>query len=156
MLESALDAPRQTFQGKYLHRTVHDKAAALFRSLANNHALLEGNKPLALTAAIVFLNLNGYIFHAPRQDSILLVRRATRLGDKPALSDIARWFRRHSLRADAFLVLSEAEMAEWLGLADAGVEERRRVLHIFIGQASDLVRLEKDPARLYQPILRRS
>jgi death-on-curing protein len=156
LLESALDAPRQTFQGKYLHRTVFDKTAALFRSLANNHALLEGNKPLALTSAIVFLNLNGYVFHAPHGDSIALVRRATSLGEKPALGEIARWFRRRALRADAFLALPEMEMVAWLDAEGQNVQEARRLLHIYIGQALELVREQKKRADLYQPILRRS
>lgn len=36
------------------------KAAALMHSLACHHALLDGNKRLALLAAVVFLRINGY------------------------------------------------------------------------------------------------
>ncbi|MGF1664511.1 MAG: type II toxin-antitoxin system death-on-curing family toxin [Kineosporiaceae bacterium] len=35
------------------------KAAALLHSLASNHALLDGNKRLALAAMVVFLGVNG-------------------------------------------------------------------------------------------------
>jgi death on curing protein len=36
-----------------------DKAAALLHSICMNHALIDGNKRLAWTAARVFLGLNG-------------------------------------------------------------------------------------------------
>ena len=35
------------------------KAAALLHSIARNHALIDGNKPLALAAVIAFYGLNG-------------------------------------------------------------------------------------------------
>ena len=35
-------------------------AAALMHSLACNHALVDGNKRLALLATVVFLRINGY------------------------------------------------------------------------------------------------
>jgi DNA-binding transcriptional MerR regulator len=36
------------------------KAAALMHSLARNHALIDGNKRLALLATVVFLRISGY------------------------------------------------------------------------------------------------
>jgi death-on-curing protein len=38
-----------------------EKAAALMHSLVRNHALVDGNKRLALLAAVVFLRINGCI-----------------------------------------------------------------------------------------------
>lgn len=45
--------------GSVAYPSVHDKAAALMESLARNHALVDGNKRLALAAVIVFLSMNG-------------------------------------------------------------------------------------------------
>lgn len=70
LLESALGAPAQTFQGRWLHRTIFDKAAALFRSIIKNHCLIDGNKRLALTSVVVFLDLNGYVFNIPSDQTI--------------------------------------------------------------------------------------
>lgn len=65
LLESALARPRATVFGADAYHTVEDKAAALLHSLvrnyalARNHALVEGNKRLALAAMIAFLGVNG-------------------------------------------------------------------------------------------------
>lgn len=39
--------------------SIHDKAAALLHSLARDHALVDGDKRLALAATIAFYGLNG-------------------------------------------------------------------------------------------------
>ena len=59
LLESALARPRATVFGKDAYPTTATKAAALLHSLARNHALVDGNKRLALAATIAFLGLNG-------------------------------------------------------------------------------------------------
>ena len=59
LLESATARPRATAFGTDAYGTVEDKAAALLHSLVRNHALIDGNKRLALAATIAFLGLNG-------------------------------------------------------------------------------------------------
>lgn len=59
LLQSALARPRATVFGKDAYVTVTAKGAALLHSLARNHALVDGNKRLALSAVIAFLGLNG-------------------------------------------------------------------------------------------------
>lgn len=59
LLESALARPRATVFGDDAYSTVEAKAAALLHSLARNHALIDGNKRLALAAMIAFLGVNG-------------------------------------------------------------------------------------------------
>jgi death on curing protein len=59
LLESAVARPRTTVFGEEAYPGVHDKAAALCHSLARNHALVDGNKRLALAGLIAFLGLNG-------------------------------------------------------------------------------------------------
>ncbi len=60
LLDAALARPRSSALGTDAYPTVHTKAAALLHSLANNHALVDGNKRLALAATIAFLGLNGH------------------------------------------------------------------------------------------------
>lgn len=59
LLESALARPPATAFGRDAYGSLAEKAAALLQSLARNHALVDGNKRLALAATIAFLGLNG-------------------------------------------------------------------------------------------------
>jgi death-on-curing protein len=59
LLEAALARPQATAFGKDAYPTLDGKAAALLHSLARNHALIDGNKRLALAAVIGFYGLNG-------------------------------------------------------------------------------------------------
>jgi death-on-curing protein len=59
LLESATARPGATGSGKDAYETVEEKAAALLHSLARNHALIDGNKRLALSATVAFLGVNG-------------------------------------------------------------------------------------------------
>lgn len=60
LLDSALGRPRSSAFGQDVYPTLGLKAAALLHSLTNNHALVDGNKRLALLATAVFLDLNGH------------------------------------------------------------------------------------------------
>src|SRR6266481_9300544 len=59
LLEAALARPQTTAFGADAYPTLDEKAAALLHSLARNHALIDGNKRLALAALIAFYGLNG-------------------------------------------------------------------------------------------------
>jgi death on curing protein len=59
LLQAALARPQATAFGKDAYPTLDTKAAALLHSLARNHALLDGNKRLALAALLAFYGLNG-------------------------------------------------------------------------------------------------
>lgn len=59
LLESAVNAPFQTFDDVPLYKTIEAKAARLGYSLINNHAFLDGNKRTGMMAMLLFLELNG-------------------------------------------------------------------------------------------------
>jgi death on curing protein len=61
LLDSACHRPQASFFGQAAYRTLAAKAAAHMHSLAGNHALVDGNKRLALLTTVVFLRINGYI-----------------------------------------------------------------------------------------------
>jgi death on curing protein len=61
LLDSACHRPQAAFFGQEAYPTLAGKAAALMHSLACNHALVDGNKRLALLATAVFLRINGYL-----------------------------------------------------------------------------------------------
>jgi death on curing protein len=59
LLEAASARPQATAFGADAYRDLHAKAAALAHSLARNHALVDGNKRLALGALVAFYGING-------------------------------------------------------------------------------------------------
>ncbi len=59
LLEAALARPQATAFGKDAYPDLDAKAAGLLHSIARNHALIDGNKRLALAALIAFYGLNG-------------------------------------------------------------------------------------------------
>jgi death on curing protein len=59
LLESALARPQATAFGSDAYPDLDSKAAALLHSLARNHALVDGNKRLALAGIIAFYGVNG-------------------------------------------------------------------------------------------------
>jgi death on curing protein len=59
LLEAALARPQATAFGKDAYADLDAKAAALLHSIARNHALIDGNKRLALAAVIAFYGFNG-------------------------------------------------------------------------------------------------
>ena len=61
LIESAVNAPFQTFDNMELYPTVEEKAAHLFYGLVKNHGFIDGNKRVAVHAMFIYLSLN-YIF----------------------------------------------------------------------------------------------
>jgi len=59
LLESSAARPQATAFGGDAYPDLDAKAAALLHSLARNHALVDGNKRLALAAVIAFYGVNG-------------------------------------------------------------------------------------------------
>jgi death-on-curing protein len=59
LLDSAAHRPRAAFAGEDAYPTLAAKAAALLHSVVGNHALIDGDKRLALLATSVFLRING-------------------------------------------------------------------------------------------------
>jgi death-on-curing protein len=60
LLQAALARPQTSVFGEDAYPTLADKAAALLHSMARNHALVDGNKRLALSAALLLGGMNGF------------------------------------------------------------------------------------------------
>ncbi len=92
LLESALARPQATAFGLDAYDGLEQKAGALLHALARNHALIDGNKRLALAATIAFLGLNGYRLTLTNEEAYtLVIEVATGLLDDVA--DIAERIR---------------------------------------------------------------
>ena len=90
LLESALARPQASAFGEDAYETVHQKAAALLHSLARNHALVDGNKRLALGATIAFYGMNGIRLTLSNNQAYELVIdvAAGNLDDVPTIASV--------------------------------------------------------------------
>jgi len=89
LLQSALARPQASAFGSDAYPTLEEKAAALLHSLARNHALVDGNKRLALAATIAFLGVNGRRLTLTNDEAYHLVMEvaAGQLHEVAALAD---------------------------------------------------------------------
>ena len=66
-------------------------------SLVLNHPFVDGNKRVALTAAGVFLDLNGVRMTASNEQAVAFTLAV--IAGEVGLEEMAGWFRSHSSRA---------------------------------------------------------
>ena len=59
LVSSAIAVPQASFGGRMLHGDLSGMAATYAFHLCQNHPFVDGNKRVALAAALVFLDLNG-------------------------------------------------------------------------------------------------
>ena len=126
LLESALAAPQQVHGGRFLHRTIFDKAAALFRSMVKNHPLEYGNKRLGLTKVATFLVLNGYLFYPQSDDAVASTLQIARTEGNVALRGVARWLRENSLSVKQYFAMSPVEQRRWSRVSTGTGQHLRR------------------------------
>lgn len=88
LLEAALARPQASFGDEDAYSTLDHKAAALLHSLARNHALVDGNKRLALAGLIAFYGMNGRRLTLTNDDAYDLVI-AVATGALDSVADIA-------------------------------------------------------------------
>ena len=95
LLESALARPR--------NRRAYDRRADVFAlgaayayGLARNHPFVDGNKRVALVAAALFLELNGWSLEAPEVETAVIFEALA--ADATRETDLATWLQKHSRR----------------------------------------------------------
>ena len=93
LLESALAAPFQSFDGKDLFPSVFQKAARLGFGLASNHAFVDGNKRIGAHTMLVFLALNHVEIRYTQAELIDLFLGVAN-GSK-AYVDVLNWIVQH-------------------------------------------------------------
>ena len=92
LLQSALARPQASAFGEDAYPSLEEKAAALLHSLARNHALVDGNKRLALAATIVFLGINGVRLNLTNDEAYELVM-AVAAGQLNEITELAEQIR---------------------------------------------------------------
>jgi death-on-curing protein len=95
LLESAVARPQATFGGEELYPDVFSKAAALMLSLISNHPFIDGNKRTGITAAALFLRVNGFILEASNPELETFAWGVAH-GDL-GVPEAAHWLRGHAV-----------------------------------------------------------
>lgn len=90
LLEAALARPKATVFGSDAYPSLDEKAAALAHSIARNHALVDGNKRLALAGLIAFLGVNGRRLTMTNDEAydLIIAIAAGELDDIPNISTV--------------------------------------------------------------------
>ena len=73
LLESAVNAPLQSFDGIDMYPSVQQKAARLGFGLIKNHAFIDGNKRIGAHAMLVFLALNRISLNYTQEELIQII-----------------------------------------------------------------------------------
>ena len=96
LLDSALAQPKVTVGGKFVHKTLFDKAAAYGFHICKNHPFVDGNKRIAFVLMDIFLQKNGREVVANEREaySIMMALASGRL-TRPQLSS---WLKDHSAK----------------------------------------------------------
>lgn len=94
LLESAVNAPFQTFGSQDLFPSIYEKAARLLYGIANNHAFVDGNKRTAVHAMEVFLIMNRVSLDYTIDEMEVMV---IGIADNTlTYEDAARWITEHA------------------------------------------------------------
>lgn len=62
-LKAIISAIYQSFDGEYLYPTIEEKAANFLYMITKNHTFIDGNKRIAATLFIYFLNFYNILYH---------------------------------------------------------------------------------------------
>lgn len=88
-LESALGRPRSGYYSDLVQ-----EAAALWESLSQNHAFVDGNKRIAVTMTAAFLRVNGYRLEFSDLDAYRFLLELYEKG-RMRFEVLERWLREH-------------------------------------------------------------
>lgn len=95
MLDSALNAPFQTFDGEDVYPSLQQKAARLCFGLVKNHPFVDGNKRIGVHVMLVFLALNGIeLQHTQTELSDVILQLAAGTIQS---SDLLDWILTHQI-----------------------------------------------------------
>ena len=96
LLESALAQPKMTVGGKYLHKTLFEKASAYGFHVCKNHPFIDGNKRVAFVLMDIFLQKNGWEIVAQEEESYSMMMSLA--SGKLTKAQLASWLKEHSVK----------------------------------------------------------
>ena len=95
LLDSAANAPFQSFGGVEAHPSIMQKAARLCLGIAKNHAFIDGNKRTAAHAMLIFLSLNGIELEYEQESLARIVLKVVE--NEADETDLLNWIEKHKI-----------------------------------------------------------
>ena len=93
LLDSAINAPFQTFSGCELYPTLEEKATRLGFNLVMNHPFYDGNKRIGAVILLTFLKLNEVeLFYTQKELEDIILDLAN---EKIGYEELVEWVKNH-------------------------------------------------------------
>ena len=93
LLEAALFRPQTGYYSDLV-----EEAAALWESLAQNHAFVDGNKRIAFAVTYTFLAINDVTLRASADEAYAFIESLYEAGSF-RFEELAKWLRTHTVKA---------------------------------------------------------
>ncbi|WP_018249546.1 type II toxin-antitoxin system death-on-curing family toxin [Orenia marismortui] len=94
LLDSAIQQPKSTFEGEYLHNSIFKMASAYGFHLCKNHPFVDGNKRIALVAMDTFLQNNGYEITASEKETYTIMIKLSSEG--LSKDELTNWLKQNT------------------------------------------------------------
>lgn len=98
LLNSAVNRPRQSAFREDAYKSIFEKAAALYQSVAQNHAFFNANKRTAFVSLVTFLRRNGVDFKTTSKDAVEFTVLISDQENHISFAEITNWIRKNSIK----------------------------------------------------------
>ena len=96
LLDSALEAPFQTFAGEDLYPGDMDKIVRFGYGLIGNHPFHDGNKRIGALVLLTLLELNGYKINATNKEFADIIYGVASGSEGKDCEDLLNWVKDHT------------------------------------------------------------
>ncbi|SDN05044.1 type II toxin-antitoxin system death-on-curing family toxin [Bacillus sp. OK048] len=98
LLNNAVNRPKSTMFEQELYPKIYEKAAALFESLAKNHAFHNANKRTAFAGLYMFLRQNQHkIVVDPQEAEDFMVKMVADKNPPVSFEEIVAWIKEYTI-----------------------------------------------------------
>jgi len=125
---SALAQPQQSFDGRFLYRTIFEKGAALLYSIVMNHGFTNGNKRIGWATLSLFFVFNNYVVYAPQAQTVRLTLQIAQ--NQISRAEIALWLRRRALSRKQLDAILMGRREDSIQLAQAALQHLRALVGV--------------------------
>ena len=96
LLDSALEAPFQTFAGQDLYPEDMDKIVRFGYGLIGNHPFHDGNKRIGALAMLTLLELNGYSIDSTNKEFADIIYAVASGSEGKDYEELLNWVKEHT------------------------------------------------------------